>query len=298
MKQFLVLTAFAFGSAIVSAQSMHDTSLSKLTKLADSWPTYNGDYSGQRYSPLTKIDTTTVKRLSPAWTFRVEVTSGGGKRISATPLEIDGILYFTVPGHVWALDARTGQKRWQFDWTSKGSNTIGNRGVAIAGDTVYFESDDCYLVALNLATGKEKWRVSFGNSEQHYYGSVAPVIVKNHVMVGVSGDDFDNPGYIEAHDPETGALQWRWYTHPNPGEPDAKTWPNDEAMLHGGGMTWVPGTYDPELNLYYFGTGNAQPVINGEARLGANLYTSTICALNPDTGKLGMVLSAKPTRHA
>ena len=113
-------------------------------------------------------------------------------------------------------------------------------------------------------------------------------------MVGISGDDFDVPGYVEAHDPDTGALQWRWYTHPDPGTPEAKTWPNDEAMLHGGGMTWVPGTYDPDLNLYYFGTGNAQPVINGDARPGDNLYTATICALNPDTGKLVWYFQPNP----
>jgi alcohol dehydrogenase (cytochrome c) len=278
----------------ISAQTAHKTAPLNLSKLSDSWPTYNGDYTGQRYSPLKKIDTTTVKQLSPAWSFRIETTTGGGRRISSTPLEVNGILYFTVPSHVWAVDARTGQKVWQFDWTSRGGNPIGNRGAAIRGDTLYFETDDCFLVALAVDTGKEKWHTSIGNTDQRYYGSVPPIIVKNHVIVGISGDDFDNPGYIESHDPETGALQWRWYTHPNPGEPEAKTWPNDEAMLHGGGMTWVPGTYDPDLNLYYFGTGNAQPVVNGAARPGANLYTSTICAINPDTGKLVWYFQPNP----
>ena len=280
-----LLTLF-LSSAALYGQTATETAQPSLAKLTDSWPTYNGDYSGRRYSPMTKINTTTVKQLSLAWTFRIETATAGGKRISATPLEVNGVLYFTVPSHVWAVDARSGRKLWQFDWNSKGGESIGNRGAAVRRDTVYFETDDCNLVAIDINTGKEKWHASIGNPDQFYFGSVAPVIVKNHVMVGVSGDDFDIPGYIEAHDPETGALQWRWYTHPNPGEPEAKTWPNDEAMLHGGGMTWVPGTYDPELNLYYFGTGNAQPVINGAARPGANLYTSTICALNPDTGKL------------
>ncbi|QHS51651.1 acido-empty-quinoprotein group A [Edaphobacter sp. 12200R-103] len=270
------------------------TSTAALSKLTDSWPTYNGDYSGRRYSSLAKINTTTVKQLSLAWTYRIETTTAGGKRISATPLEVDGILYFTVPSHVWAVDARTGRKLWQFDWASKGGEAIGNRGAAVKGDTVYFETEDCNLVAIDRNTGKEKWHAPIGNPDQFYFGSVAPVIVKNHVMVGVSGDDFDIPGYIEAHDPETGALQWRWYTHPEPGTPEAKTWPNDEAMTHGGGMTWVAGTYDPELNLYYFGTGNAQPVINGLARPGANLFTSTICALNPDTGKLVWYFQPNP----
>ena len=293
---FFSLALALFPVAGVSAQTATDAALVGTVKaMAEgSWTTYNGDYTGRRYSPLAKIDTTSVNRLKLAWTFRIDTTSGGGRRISATPLEANGVLYFTVPSHAWAVDARTGTKLWQFDWPSKGGETIGNRGMAILGNTVYFETEDCNLIALDSATGKEKWHSSIGNPDQFYFGSVAPVIVKNHVMVGISGDDFDIPGYVEAHDPETGALQWRWYTHPEPGTPEAKTWPNDEAMLHSGGMTWVAGTYDPQLNLYYFGTGNAQPVINGSARPGANLYTGTICALNPDTGKLVWYFQPNP----
>ena len=118
--------------------------------------------------------------------------------------------------------------------------------------------------------------------------------MKNHVIVGVSGDDLDIPGYLEAHDPETGALQWRWYTYPEPGTPEAKTWPSVEAMMHGGGMTWGSSTYDPELNLLYFGTGNPQPVINGRKRQGDNLFTESIVALNPDTGKLAWYFQSSP----
>jgi alcohol dehydrogenase (cytochrome c) len=130
--------------------------------------------------------------------------------------------------------------------------------------------------------------------DQMYYSSTAPVVVKNHVIVGVSGDDLDIPGYTEALDPQTGKMQWRWYTHPNPGDPEAKSWPNTEAMMHGGGMVWVPGTYDPTLNLYYFGTGNAQPVTNGRDRPGANLYTGCIIAINPDTGKMKWYFQPNP----
>jgi alcohol dehydrogenase (cytochrome c) len=292
MKLFALATLGALMLPLAHAQTPLDTV--DITHPTGNWPTYNGDYSGRRYSPLTKLNTTNVKNLELAWKFTEDATTGGGRRISATPLEVNGVLYFTVPSHAWAVDARTGIKLWQFDWKSKGGETIGNRGVAVLKDTVYFETEDCNLIALDIATGKEKWHASIGNPDQFYFGSVAPVIVKNHVMVGISGDDFDIPGYIEAHDPETGALQWRWYTHPEPGTPEAKTWPNDEAMLHGGGMTWVAGTYDPELNLYYFGTGNAQPVINGNARPGDNLFTSTICALNPDTGKLVWYFQPNP----
>ena len=179
-------------------------------------------------------------------------------------------------------------------WPSKGGWHIGNRGVAVLRETVYVETPDCNLVALNSKDGKEKWHTQICDLEQFYYGSVAPIVVKNHVITGVSGDDLDIPGYIESHDPDTGELQWRWYAHPEPGTPEAKTWPSVEAMLHGGGMTWVPSTYDPELNLLYFGTGNPQPVIAGQGREGSNLYTECIIALNPDTGKLAWYFQPSP----
>jgi acido-empty-quinoprotein group A len=294
LRAFVVLLSFAPLCGVSPAQGPLDPA-KLLQQPTDNWPTYNGDYSGRRYSPLNKINGTTVKSLSLAWTYREASPIGGpGVRISATPLEVNGVLYFTVPNVAWAIDARSGQQLWSFAWPAKGGTLIGNRGVGISGSTAYIETTDCNLVALDIATGKEKWHVSFGNMDQLYFGSVAPVVVKNHVMVGISGDDFDIPGYIEAHDPETGALQWRWYAHPNPGDPEAATWPNDEAMMHGGGMTWVPGTYDPELNLYYFGTGNAQPVVNGNGRPGSNLYTASIIALNPDTGKMAWYFQPNP----
>lgn len=266
----------------------------KLLKPAtDTWPMYNGDYSGRRFSTLKTINTSNVKSLALAWNYRLEATGGRGGRIASTPLEVNGVLYFTVPNRVWAVDARTGKELWNYTWESKIS-AIGNRGVGIVGQILYFETPDCNLVALEITTGKEKWHKSICNIDQMYFGSVPPMPVKNHLILGVSGDDMDIPGYVEAVDPETGDMQWRWYAHPNPGDPEAATWPNEDAMMHGGGMTWVPGTYDPELNLYYFGTGNAQPVINGSARQGSNLYTGCIIALNPDTGKMAWYFQANP----
>jgi acido-empty-quinoprotein group A len=276
------------------------------TIVAQDWPTYNGDYSGRRYSSLAQINASTIGSLSLEWVHRASTgdrQAGGGNDaavIKGTPIEIDGVLYFTAPDHVWAVDARNGRELWHYAWKSKGGWHIGNRGAGVwAGGApgqsyLYFETPDCNLVSLNLKDGKERWHKEICDLEQFYYGSVAPVVVKNHVIVGVSGDDLDIPGYIESHDPETGALQWRWYAHPNPGDPEAKTWPSLEAMLHGGGMTWVPGTYDPDLNLYYFGTGNPQPVIAGKARQGDNLYTESIIALNPDTGKLQWYFQPSP----
>ncbi len=293
-KLLLALLAILPSFASATAQAPLDPAR-LLLQPTDTWPMYNGDYSGRRFSSLKKINETTVKNLQLAWSFRASGPPAlRSARIEATPLQVDGVLYFTVPTMVWAVDARTGVELWNFHWDNKGGNLIGNRGVAMYKDTLYFETADCNLVALDNKTGKEKWHTPIGSLEEMYYASTAPMVVKDHVIVGISGDDFDIPGYIESHDLATGKLQWRWYSHPNPGDPEAATWPNEDAMMHGGGMTWVPGTYDPELNLYYVGTGNAQPVIAGDSRLGANLYTGSIVALNPDTGKLAWYFQPNP----
>ncbi len=256
----------------------------------DSWPMFNGDYSGRRFSPLKKINDQNVGSLSLSWVYRI--TAPGA--IKATPIVLDGVMYFTVPDHVWAVDARNGREIWHFQWPSKGGIHIGNRGVGIYGKWLYFETPDCNLVALNLKDGKERWHKPICELDQMYFGSTAPLIVKNHIIVGVSGDDLDVPGYIQSHDPETGEMQWRWYAHPQPGDPEAKSWPSVESMLHGGGMVWGSTTYDPELNLIYFGTGNPQPVIAGDGRMGDNLYTESIVAINPDNGKMKWYFQPSP----
>jgi alcohol dehydrogenase (cytochrome c) len=250
----------------------------------DSWPTYNGDYSGRRYSTLTQINAGNVKALSLAWIYRIAADGGG---LKATPLQINGVLYFSTPDHAYAVEALTGRELWQFTWKSKGGIHIGNRGMAALGDTLYFETPDCHLVALDMKDGKERWNREICDLDLFYYGSVAPVVIKNHVITGVSGDDLDVPGYLGAHDPLTGERQWRWWVVPQKmGDPGSDTWPNEEAMRHGGGMTWQPVTYDPELNLVYVTTGNPQPVIAHRNRAGANLFTASIVALNADTGKM------------
>src|SRR5688572_10851748 len=272
-----------------------------LEPLAREWPMHNGDYTGRRFSQLKTIETTTVSSLTLAWVHRpapgAAPAGGGGPTqvtIKGTPVVVNGVMYVTIPDHVWALDARSGREIWHTTWPSKGGWHIGNRGVAVLGSTVYVETPDCHLVALNIRDGKERWRTEICDVEQFYYASAAPLIVKNHVIVGVSGDDLDIPGYLQAHDPETGVRQWRWNVYPDPGTPEAKTWPSVEAMMHAGGMTWGSSTYDPELNLLYFGTGNPQPVINGRQRAGDNLFTESIVALNPDTGKLAWYFQSSP----
>jgi alcohol dehydrogenase (cytochrome c) len=264
----------------------------------DTWPTYNGDYSGRRYSTLAKINQSNIRSLSLAWIYRANGNPGGsgfGGRISATPLEINGILYFTMPDHVWAVDARTGREVWHHLWTSHGGDHIGNRGVGAYGNWLYFETPDCNLVSLNMKDGSERWHRPICDLDQYYFASVAPLVARNHILTGVSGDDLDRPGYIESHDPETGALQWRWYVVPqNRGDAGSESWPSVEAMRHGGGMTWLTPTYDPDLNLLYVPTGNPQPVIAGKARPGANLFTASIVALNPDSGEMQWYFQCSP----
>jgi len=277
-------------AATLSAQAPFDPA-KILQRPTDTWPTYSGDYTGERYSPLKQINSSNVKALSLAWIYRV---NSPGQVVKSTPLEINGILYLSSPDNVWAIDARSGREIWHHTHQSKGGIHIGNRGVAITGNWLYFETPDCELVSLNTKDGKERWHKSVCDLDQMYYASVAPVIVKNHVLVGVSGDDLDIPGYYESRDPETGELQWHWSVVPKKGEPGFETWPNEDAALHGGGMTWGPTSYDPDLNLIYFGTGNPQPVVAGKGRKGDNLYTASIVALNADTGKMAWYFQPSP----
>jgi len=286
-----LLTILAL-SIVLPAQSRVTTA--KLLKPGtDSWPTFNGDYTGRRFSPLTKITSANVHQLSLAWMYRVTV--GAGATIKSTPLMIDGVLYFTVPDHVWAVDARTGRELWHYQWQTTGGNHLGNRGVAVYEDWLYVETPDCYLISLNLKDGKERWRRQICDIDRFYYASAAPTIVKDHLIVGVSGDDFDIPGYIQAHHPESGEEQWRFYTVPQKkGEPGSESWPNEEMAAHGGGMTWQPITYDPELNCVFVTTGNPQPVIAHKNRPGDNLFTGSIVAVNADTGKMVWAFQSSP----
>ena len=262
----------------------------------DTWPTFNGDYSGKRFSPLKQVNSTNVGNLTLAWTYRMNFgpNAPGGVTMKATPIEVNGVVYFSAPDHAWAVDARTGRQLWHYTWKSKGGIHIGSRGIGIYRDWIYFETPDNYLVCLNAKDGTERWHVEIGDVRLEYFSTPAPVVIKNHIIVGTGGDSLDVPGYLEARDPETGKTQWHWNSTPRVGEPDAKTWPNKDAMEHGGGMTWMPGTYDPELNLYYLGTGNPNPVFAGQGRKGDNLYTCSIVALDVDTGKMKWYFQASP----
>jgi acido-empty-quinoprotein group A len=268
----------------------------------DAWPTYHGDYTGRRFSTLKQINTTNVKNLTLAWVYRLNTSRAGAivggegpetpppggntPSVKSTPLMLNGILYFSVPDHVYALDVRTGREIWHYAWKTRGGDHIGNRGVGILGNWLYFLTPDNYFVSLDVATGKERWHHEIANMKREYFSTNAPMVIGRQIIIGVGGDALDIPGYLESRDPESGNLVWRWNTTPRAGEAGAASWPDEDSMAHGGGMPWIPGTYDPELNLYYFGTGNPQPVLAGHSRPGDNLYTCTIVALNPNTGKM------------
>jgi len=265
-------------------------------QLPDSWPTYNGDYSGRRFSPLTTLNTGNVQDLSLAWAARITNRAEGyGVRISATPLMVDGVLYFTSLDNIWAMDARSGREIWHYYRESKGDMPrTGNRGVGIWHNRLFAVTIDNFLVSLDAATGRQLWLVPIADTKQLYFSTVAPVVVKNHVLIATGGDSLDIPGFVEAHDPETGALQWKWRTTPAKGEPGIETWPDEFAAAAGGGHPWISGTYDPDLNLYYVGTGNPDPVNAGQSRKGDNLWTCSIVALNPDTGRMAWYFQTSP----
>jgi acido-empty-quinoprotein group A len=295
LRRFLISTVFVSASALLMGQGLDPAKL--LTLPTDTWPTYNGDYSGRRHSPLSQIDASNIGSLAPAWMYRTNVgplRGVGNPGIKATPLEVNGILYFTLPDHVWAIDARTGHELWTYTWVDHGGHLEGNRGVGMYGNWLYFMGPDGWMISLDAKDGKERWRKQIADAKLQYFTTTAPIVVGNHIIAGVGGDAMDVPGYLEARDPETGDLQWRWNTAPKPGEPGSETWPDTGAMEHGGGMTWIPGTYDPELNLLYWGTGNPNPVYAGQGRKGSNLWTCSIVALNPDTGKLVWYFQASP----
>jgi alcohol dehydrogenase (cytochrome c) len=282
-----LLLAVGLGPSFVSAQALDPAALLKAP--TDTWPTYNGDYSGKRYSTLDQINAGNVNSLTLAWAFETR-----GAAIKSTPLEVNGILYFSVPDNVWAVDARYGRRIWHYERKSEGDH-IGHRGLAMYKNWLYFTTPDAKLVCVDAKDGSVRWIVELADSKLEYFSTMAPLVIRDHVIVGVSGDVTDIPGFLESLDPETGKIQWRWNTEPEPGQPGSETWPKDgDAIKHGGGMTWMTGTYDPELNLLYWGTGNPNPVLAGEGRPGDNLYTCSIVALNPDTGKLAWYFQPSP----
>ena len=248
----------------------------------DSWLNYHGDYSGKRHSPLNQITPQNVNQLKEVWRFQ---TAGG---IKASPVLVNGVMYITTTDNLWAIDARTAKELWRYTHPRSNAFSIGHRGVAVYKDMVYLTTRDARLLALNAKDGTVKWNVMIADSNKGYWSTNAPLVVRNHVIVGVSGD-FDNlPGQLKSVDADTGKTQWVFYSTPPAGFTDP---PSGGST---GGQMWNTGTYDPELNLVYVGTGNPTPVLNGPARPGDNPWTCSIVAINPDTGKLAWGYQVSP----
>ena len=270
----------------VSAQGVAAQQLLDGLRNPGNWLTYSGDYSAQRYSPLSDITPANVQRLSVQWLFQTGVLG----KFEATPLVVDGIMYVTGPeNHAWALDARTGRRIWHYQRSLPDRLNICcgrvNRGLAILGTRLYMTTLDAHLVALDTKTGNVLWDSVIEDHTKGYTATVAPLVVKDKVIVGIAGAEFGIRGFIDAFNAETGKRAWRFWTVPSRGEAGAETWEGD-SWMHGGGSTWVTGSYDPELNLVYWGTGNPSPDSFGDVRKGDNLYTCAVVALDADTGKL------------
>lgn len=261
------------------------------------WLMYSGDYTGQRHSPLTQLNPGNVNRLTAQWTFQTDLSPfmstnrPGG--LQSVPLALDGVLYFAgTHNNVWAIDARTGRQIWRYQRDLPGdvqsSTTRGvTRGLSILGDKLFLGTLDAHIVALDIKTGRVVWDAVMEDYKKFFSVTSAPLVISgNKVIAGIGGGDRGAYRFfIDAYDTETGKRLWRFFTVPAPGEPGSGTWPNVEAMARGGGATWTTGSYDPGLNLIYWGTGNPYPQA-GETRPGDNLYTSALVALDGDTGKL------------
>ena len=250
------------------------------------WLTYNGNYSANRYSPLKQISTANVSSLKLKWVFPIPYFG-----LEVTPLAADGVLYVTGPNQVFALDALTGEALWHYSRPAStgmvGDARLGtNRGVAILRDKVFFVTDNAHLLALDRASGKLLWETPMASGEQqHYGGTVAPLVVNETVVAGVAGADEGIRGFVAAFRPDTGALVWRHWTVPRRGEPGIETWQGKEPIA-GGGSTWLTGSYDPSSDTLYWPTGNPWPDGDDRDRPGDNLYTNCVLALNAKTGDL------------
>ncbi|PYP68784.1 MAG: acido-empty-quinoprotein group A, partial [Gemmatimonadetes bacterium] len=324
----LLLTSWCLTGQSLGGQALDSALLAR--PATDAWPTYAGDYSQRRYSTLSEIDTANVRHLTLAWVRRLTAgpgsgeggffgpppgppaitggvaeepvtmpgSTGGSPRLSGSILQVNGILYVTSPDNAWAVDALDGHILWHYWWKSRGGTHIGNRGMAIFGDWLFFETPDDYLVSLDAKTGAERWHREIADFSQQYFSTMAPVVVGNHVLVG-TGDDLDAPGFLQSFDPNTGDLQWKLYTVPmQKGDPGLETWASLDAARHGGAQVWIPGSYDPATQLYIFGTGNPTPAYTATLRAPrdthTNLYTCSVVAVNVNTGKMVWYYQTSP----
>jgi alcohol dehydrogenase (cytochrome c) len=261
----------------------------------DQWLTYSGTLDGRRYTPLKEITPANVSRLRLRWIQQFSASTG---KIEATPIVLDGLIFTTEPpSDAIALDARTGSIRWSYRASVPDNlpidTTASNRGLAILGDRLFLGRLDCVLVAINATNGTMIWQTRVCNTSDDYTMTGAPLIANGSVVVGVSGAEYGIRGFVAAYDPQTGKQQWKFNMIPGPGEFGHDSWKNN-AWQSGGGSTWVTGSYDPALDLVYWGAGNPAPAFNGDVRPGDNLFTDSLVALHANSGKLAWYFQFTP----
>jgi alcohol dehydrogenase (cytochrome c) len=254
--------------------------------VAHNWLSYNGDYTGQRFSSLDQINVKNVGQLRVQWVFH----STNSNDMEVTPVVIDGLMLVTAANDVYALDAQTGRVVWHYvrpisDGLIDDAAQHHNRGVGVWKSRIYTETDNAHLLCLDSRSGNLLWDVAYAEGNKNYGATSAPLVLKDKVIVGTSGGDDGVRGFVAAYEAATGKLAWKFWTIPGPGEPGSESWPGD-LYKRGGGTTWMPGTFDPELNTIYWGTSNPAPDFDGAVRPGNDLYTDCVLALNPDDGKL------------
>lgn len=287
MRRALALAIGVVGFGAVLSGQVPYARIVDAAKEPGNWLTYNGTYDGRRHSTLTQIDTSNVAQLQPAWVYQVR----GSGEVETSPIVVDGRMYITEPPTtVTALDPRSGRALWTYlRPMPSGLRLIGfpatNRGVAILDDLLYVGSLDGYLIALDADTGAKRWETKVADNGTGHSITMAPLAVAGKIIVGISGGEAGIRGFVDAYDARTGKLVWRTYTVPAAGEPGVETWAG-ESWKNGAGATWLTGSYDPDLRLLYWGTGNPGPDWNGDVRKGDNLYTAAVIALDPDNGKM------------
>jgi len=287
---FLLLNSalFAQNTQTSSSSALIDVQAEQLVSkpVSGNWVSYNGDYTGRRYSSLREINVSNVSQLRAQWTFHVP----NSDRLEVTPVVVDGIMFVTSANDAYALDAQTGRTLWHYarpitERLIDDASQHHNRGVGIWHSRIYIETDNAHLLCLDARSGHLLWDVAYTDGNPNYGATSAPLVVKDKVLVGTSGGDDGVRGFVAAYDALTGKEAWRYWTITAPGEFGSSSWPGESWKL-GGATTWMPGTYDPELNLIFWGTSNPAPDFDGGPRPGDDLYSDCLLALDADSGKL------------
>lgn len=279
------LILFLLAASSLAAQVTYDRILNAAEE-PQNWLTYSGDYSGRRYSTLDQINRTNAAQLRPLWTYQ----AGDPSKFETSPIVADGVMYISEPpSNVTALDAQTGRPLWKYKHPMSPDVPVCcgrvNRGVAVLDDAVYIGTLDMRLVALDAKSGLVKWSVVVDDYKLGQSLTGAPLALDGKIIVGMAGGEYGVRGFLDAYDAATGERLWRFWTVPSPGEPGSETWAGD-SWRRGSAPTWVTGSYDPDLNLIYWGTGNPGPDWNGDVRAGDNLYSNSLIALDADSGRL------------